>query len=438
VTRPALFLVLIAAVAAAPARAGDRQAALDGLVAEQRPSGGWVFAAPPGERPHPFTQILQVAERIASPLRLATWELLVLRSPGTPAAVLELLTGGIPERQAAYDDAATRGADLLATAQLDSGGWFSEMPLDDGTVPWWFRRITWRAALDDDVTPGAVRALLAVWERGRDERHRLAARRGLDLLHAAQLPSGAFPIVWRPAWLRRLHESQEDSPSLNDGATPLVIETLLDAARTFRDPRHLAAATRAGDWLVTVQLGEPMPGWAQQYNAENRPAPGRRFEPAALATWETRHAAEALLALAEATGERRYCAAAARAVRWLARVRLRQGCWARYLDLADGSPVYVGEDGTRVADPALARPGYSWTGDFGIPELLERLGLDAAAHRIGAPRPAPAPLPGDPGVCPGEGAHAPNLEGARLLIAAAARARPVALPGAEFCATAFD
>jgi hypothetical protein len=437
VTRPTLLLVLIAAVAA-PAHAGDRQAALDALVVDQRPSGGWVFAAPPGERAHPFTQILQIAERVAQPLHVASWDLLVLRSPGTPAAILELLAAAVPERQADYDAAARRGADLLATVQLDSGGWFSEMPLEDATVPWWFRRLVMRATLDDDVTPGAVRALLAVWERWRDERHRLAARRGLDLLHAAQLPAGGFPIVWRPAWLRRLHEGREDAPSLNDGATPFAVLTLLDAARTFRDPQHLAAAERAGDWLLAVQLGEPTPGWAQQYNAENRPTPGRRFEPAALATWETRYAIEALLALAEATGEGRYCTAAARAVRWLARVRLRAGCWARYLDFADGSPVYVAGDGTRVAEPGLARPGYSWTGDFGIPALLERLGLDASARRIGAPRAAPAPLPGDPGACPGEGPHAPDLEGARRLMAAAARARPIVLPGAEFCANAFE
>ena len=436
-TRAALLL-LLATIAAAPVRAMDREAALDGLLASQQPSGGWVFAAAPGERPRPFTQIMQIAERLASPFGLASWDLLVLRSPGTPAAALELLAGGVPERSAAYEEAARRAADLLASAQLESGGWFSEMPLDHGALPGWFRRLAWRATLDDDVTPGAIRLLLAMWDRTRDERHRLAARRGLDLLFEAQLPSGAFPIVWRPAWLHRLHASSEDLPSLNDGATPLAIETLLAAARTFRDPRHLAAARRAGDWLLAVQLADPAPGWAQQYNEENRPAPARRFEPAALATWETRYAVEALLALAEATGERRYCAAAARAVRWLARVPLRTGCWPRYLDLADGSPVYDTGDGVRTDDPALARPGYAWTGEFGIPQLFERLGLDASGRRVGAPHAAPVPLPGDPGICPGGGPHAPDLEGPRLLAAAAARARPVPLPGAAFCAVAFD
>ncbi|HWP67575.1 MAG TPA: pectate lyase [Candidatus Limnocylindria bacterium] len=431
-------LLLAAIFVAVPAEGAGRRELLDALVAEQQPAGGWVFAAPPGKRPQPLTQVVGLAERLAAPLGLATWDLLVLRSPGTPAAALELLAGGVPERQEAYDAAARRAAHLLADVQLEPGGWFSEMPLHDGRPAWWFRQIAWRMTLDDDVTPGAIRALLAVWERTREESLRLAARRGLDLLHQAQLPDGAFPIVWRPPWLHRLHESQEDAPSLNDGATPLAIETLLEAARVFRDPRHLDAASRAGDWLLSVQLGEPAPGWAQQYNAEVRPAPGRGFEPAALATWETRHAAEALLALAEATREVRYCQAAARAVRWLARVSIASGCWPRFVDLADGSPVYVGADGMRVDGPEQARPGYSWTGEFGIPQLLARLGLDAAGRRRGRPHPAPAPLPGDPGTCPGGGPHAPELEGPRLLAAAAARERAVAQRGAEFCAAAFD
>jgi hypothetical protein len=437
VTRLPLALLALAVVVV-PATAIDRTGALDALVASQRPTGGWTFSAPPGQRPVPFTEVMRVAERLASPLGLARWDLLVLRSPGTPAAALELVAGSAPERVTAYDVAARRAADLLVAVQLDSGGWFSEMPLHGEQVPWWFRRVTQRAALDDDVTPGAIRVLLALWQQSREERYRLAARRGLDLLHAAQLSSGAFPIVWRPAWLRRLHTGNEDLPSLNDGATPLIILTLLDAARTFQDPRHLAAAQRAGDWLVSVQLSEPAPGWAQQYNDDNRPAPGRRFEPAALATSETAYAAQALLALAEASGERRYCAAAARAVRWLARGSLRAGCWPRFRDLADGSAVYVGADGTRVDTAAAARAGYAWTGEFGIPSLLERLGLDSDGRRRAVPRPAPAPPPGDPGVCPGEGEYAPGLEGVRWLVAAAARGRPVSLPGASTCATAFD
>src|SRR5262245_29455935 len=76
VTRAALLLVLLAA--ATSAHAGDRQATLDALVADQRPSGGWLFAAPPGERPQPYTQTLRVAERIARPLHLASWDLLAL------------------------------------------------------------------------------------------------------------------------------------------------------------------------------------------------------------------------------------------------------------------------------------------------------------------------------------------------------------------------
>src|SRR5262249_29074571 len=50
---------------------------------------------------------------------------------------------------------------------------------------------------------------------------------------------------------------------------------------------------------------EPAPlGWAQQYDDAGRPAGMRPFEPAALASWKSRYAIDALDALARATGER--------------------------------------------------------------------------------------------------------------------------------------
>jgi hypothetical protein len=436
VIRATRLVVVAAVLLAARAPASDRRAALDALVHAQRPYGGWVFADGPGGRPQACTQIVRSAERLAAPFGLATWDVVVLRSPGTPAAALELLAGGVPERDAEYAAAARHAGDFLAATQLEPGGWFSEMPVSGGAPSWWFEWLAWRTTLDDDVTTGGIRLFLSLWSATRDHRYRVAARSALDLLHEAQLPSGGFPNVWRPAWLRRLHGGSEDLASVNDGTTPLAVETLLMAARVFGDPRHLEAARRAGNWLLAVQQRDPAPGWAQQYDDAGRPAPARLFEPAALATWETRHAIEALLALAEATGERRYCEAAARAVGWLVAVRLRPGCWARYHDLQDGSPVFATENGARV-DEGAARPGYSWTGDFGIPSLLVRLGLDEDGRRRGAPVEAPMPLPGDPGACPGGGPHAPVLEGARLHAARAALGRLVPLSGASFCSAAF-
>jgi len=69
---------------------------LDALVAMQRPAGGWTFASRPGTRPEPFTLVVKTAEHTLAPLGLATWDLVVVRSPGTPAAGLALLEGWRP------------------------------------------------------------------------------------------------------------------------------------------------------------------------------------------------------------------------------------------------------------------------------------------------------------------------------------------------------
>jgi hypothetical protein len=402
-----------ACAAAAPDPSGVARftATLDAVVAHERPGGGWTFDAAPGGRPHAFTLIMQLAERAAAPLGLARWDLLVLRSPGTPAAGLLLLAGHRLTGRPDYLEAARRAGDLLVAIQLPSGGWFSEMPVEGTRASSWLGWIPVPSTLDDDVTPGAIRFLLALAEATGDARYRRAAERGLGLLLEAQHPSGAWPHVRRPGWLRAVRASREDHPSLNDGLTPIIIETLLDAAARLERPELLAAARRGGDWLVSVQLPPPRAGWAQQYDEAGRPAGMRRFEPPALATWETRHAVDALDALARATGDERWCPPARAAASWLRAAITSPGCWARFLRLDDGVPLYLTADGVRVATIAAARPGYDWQGDFGIPALLHRIVLVGGA--------TPSPLPGDPGACPGDLDPLHAGEGARSLIAQA-------------------
>lgn len=413
--------LLLALVLATPAhaerapRSADRASfttTLDAIVARQRPGGGWTFDAAPGQRPQAFTLVMRVAETVAAPLGLARWDLLVVRSPGTPAAGLLLLDGHRRTGRPHYLAAARRAGDLLVGVQLASGGWVSEMPVEETRLSAWFPWVALRTTLDDDVTPGAIRFLLALWARSGDARYRRSAERGIDLLLRAQLPSGAWPHVWRPDWLRAVRASREDHASLNDGSTPIIIETLLAAADTLERPELVLAARRGGDWLLAAQQPPPRAGWAQQYDEAGRPAAMRRFEPPALATWESRHAADALDALARATGEARWCAPLRAAAAWLRDAAQARGCWARFLGLEDGAPLFLAADGAQVETAGAARPGYDWQGDFGIPALLQRLAL-------GDPETPPAPLPGDPGACPGVPDPMHEGHGARSLIAQA-------------------
>ena len=372
---------------------------LDALVTFARPDGGWTFATVPGERVHPHTYPLRLAERIAAPFGLADWDIVVIRSPGTPSAILTLLDGYRWTGDERYLATAARAGDLLVALQLWTGGWFSEMPAHGGRPVWWFSWTTLHTAIDDDVTPGAIRALLALFQVTRQQYYRDAAERGIAFLLARQLPNGAWPLGARPRWKQRLYGSYEDRASLNDGATTQAIVTVLGAARLLGRPELVAAARRAGDWIVRARHAPPQAGWAQQYDDDDVPAPARRYERVALTSWESRYAMEALVALADATGDSRYCAPIAAAARWLVASEISAGCWARLYEIGDNRPLYFNERREAVGSPAEAHQPYDWTGDFGIPNLLQRL--------LGAPYAGDeltARVPGDPGACPHPGA----------------------------------
>ncbi len=410
--------------AGSSAAGGDARAAVDAVLACARPDGGWTYVCNPPTGPHGVvTRILIRARQVASWLGGARWDVLVIRSPGTPAAGLVMLAAWKRWGDGRYLAAARGAGDLLVEAQLPSGGWASEAPVHGGRLPIWFRWVNQWTALDDDVTSGTIRFLLALWQETGEVRYRDAARRGLDLLVAAQRPDGAWPLTWRAAWLRWLSPNFEDWPSTNDAATAGPIEALLAGAAALGDPRYLVVARGGGDWLLAIQGRPPRAAWAQQYDASGRPAPGRRFEPAGLAAWETRQMLDALLALARVTGDGRYCRAVGPAVRWLQASALAPGCWARLYALDDNRPLFADRDGRRVATPAEARASYRWTGDFGVPGLFASLGLEPEGGAL-ARRDAPPPrrLAGDAGACPGARAHeaAPDGEDPRARVVRAA------------------
>ena len=305
-------------VAGAATRLAAFRVALDQLVARARPDGGWIFATLPGERVHPYTFPLKFAERVAAPLGLADWDLVVIRSPGTPTAILTLLDGYRLTGDDRYLATAVRAGDLLVALQMRSGGWFSEMPAHGAAPAWWFTWSVQRTAIDDDVTPGAIRALLALWQLTGDPRHRAAAERGLAFLLERQLPDGAWPLVARPRWKQWIYRDFEDRPTLNDGATTQTIVTLLAAGQRARPTgaRRGRAARRRLDRAARAARRRRRDG------RSNTTRPARPRPRAATSGSRSRrgrrgYALTALLALADATGDAAYCAPVEDAVRWL-------------------------------------------------------------------------------------------------------------------------
>ena len=194
---------------------------LDAILTCERLDGGWTYVCdPPGGPYGAVTWPLVRARRIAGPLGLDDWDVVVLRSPGTPLAGLVLLDGWQRSKDPRYLAAARRTGDLLLALQLRSGGWFSEVPVHGTTPTIWFRAIAHWATLDDDVTPGVVRFLLALFAQTGDATYRRGAERGLELLLAAQLPSGAWPLTWRPRWARALVPTSWSQPGAGVSGSP--------------------------------------------------------------------------------------------------------------------------------------------------------------------------------------------------------------------------
>src|SRR5206468_13029072 len=213
----------------------------------------------------------------------------------------------------------------------------------------------------------------------------------------------------------------EDLASTNDAATAGPITALIAGSRVLDRPDLLVAARRGGEWLAQAQGAASQAGWAQQFDPEERPAPGRRFELAAFASWESREMIDALLALAEATGDAVFCAPVPKARAWLVRSELAPGCWARLYTPGTNAPLYVGADGRPVATPAEARRPYRWTGEYGIPGLLAAFGLDerGALRDPSLGPPHPRRIPGDAGRCAGDHGSGRRSSGPRARIARA-------------------
>src|SRR5687768_16842205 len=138
---------------------------------------------------------------------------------------------------------------------------------------------------------------------------------------------------------------------------------MLEAARVYGEPRYLAAAEKAGGFILLAQMPEPQPGWAQQYDRDMHPAWARRFEPPSITGGEAQSVMNGLLLLYRETGNRKYLEPLPRALAYYRRsllpasdtpseVRRRAcpgqaPCLARFAELQTNRPLYITK-GTRL------------------------------------------------------------------------------------------
>ena len=281
-------------------------------------------------------------------------------------------------------------------------------------------------SFDNRSTYTQMDYLAHAWARSQDGRYRDAVLRALDFILGQQIATcGGWPhsVPAKSDYQARL--------TFADDVTTGVLGTLrevrtapryafVDAARRQRVE---AAIARGDACLLRLQVrqGATLAIWAGQYDPQTlQPAPGRRFELAALVTDESVGVVRYLMGIEQPSAD--VTAAIEGALAWFAAnalegVRLetfqapaeqyafhRTGIdrrlvadtaapplWGRFHDLADNRVVLADREGNRLSDYTQVtrerRSGYHWYGTW--PQAL--LDRDAPAWRARLKVPAPTP-----------------------------------------------
>lgn len=347
-----------------------------------------------------------------------------VQPPGTPTIGMAYLDASEATGDRSYLEAAREAAEALLRGQLRSGGWDYRIEFDPRQRRQYAYRVDGSRAgsqnvttLDDDTTQSALRFLMRL-DRAldfQDERLHESITYALTSLIGAQYPNGAWPQRFnRPADPAGPPAQQADYPdswsrkfpgqkyaghyTLNDGAIPDTIATMLEAARIYGEKRFRDSALRAGEFLLLAQMPEPQPGWAQQYDENMHPAWARRFEPPAITSSESQSVMRTLLLLYRETGDHKYLAPLPRAIAYFRRSRLPDGQLARFYELKTNRPLYCTRDYELTYSDADVPTHYS----FKVPDRLDRIEREyeqlrkmeparlAATARPGKPRITPA------------------------------------------------
>ncbi len=297
--------------------------------------------------------------------------LIMIQPPGTPAMGLSMLAAYKATGDKLFLQGAKEAAQALLWCQLASGGWSSDFDFDPRKASkYHFRRDIEAgdtllgkrhssSTLDDQKTESALLFLLELTHTTAckdDAALRSALKFGLDGLLAAQAPNGAWgqhfdgpadatapvakaklPAAWPRIWPG---VDYTHAYTLNDGNLLWVMRVLLRAYVLENDERYLASAKRLGDFLIMAQLPAPQPAWAQQYSRDMEPVWARKFEPPAVSSTESVTAINALIELWVATGDGKYLEPVKPALAWLDSVKLPEGTWARFYELATNKPLY--------------------------------------------------------------------------------------------------
>lgn len=339
-----------------------------------------------------------------------------VQPPGTPTvgtAFLEAyqLTGDA-ELLAAARDAGM----CLVEGQLESGGWDYRIDFDPERRKKFAYRIDGPKAkasnvttLDDNTTQAALRFLMRLDAelKFRDQPIHGAVEYAMERLLAAQYPNGAwpqrfsqppdaaahpvakasYPATWSRTWPNEKYTSYY---TFNDNSLADMIDMMCLASRWYGQPKYLAAAERAGDFIILAQMPEPQPGWAQQYDAAMRPAWARKFEPPAITGSESRGVIDSLFRLYRETGKQKYLEPIPRALAYYRRCKLPGGGFARFYELQTNKPIYFTKQYELTYDDRELPTHYGFKVNDWVDGTAEKF---AKLQKEPTPQPAPLTAP---------------------------------------------
>ena len=240
-----------------------------------------------------------------------------------------------------YLTAAKRTGQFLIKAQQPGGYWTGGYSLTfAGPHPSGNRDY---GRIQDDYQTTPLHFLLYLYRLTGDPAYLNAARRAADFLVAAQNPNGSWSggFYWSKKQGHASGGRGVGGGEFNDGAMSDPFAALLLMYHVTKDEKYLKPLVKAADWVIHSKIRGPAWGWAQQYDANNRPVWARQHEPPAVCPRVLGyHAARILFWTYLLTGDPKYPLAMEDVINWMRKVEDPKRGWFFYYSVKDGKPCY--------------------------------------------------------------------------------------------------
>lgn len=311
-----------------------------------------------------------------------------VQPPGSPSTGMSFVRAWEATGDQLFLDAAKLNAESLVWGQLECGGWTYNIDFSRAGEERYFYRHNVGSddpkltsgqnvgTMDDNVTQAATRLLImvdrALESAGQpDEAIHEAAMAGLEYLLEAQAEGGGWPQRYPLSG-----RGYQDFMTFNDNTIRDCCEVMMLAWREYGEQRFHDSVVACGDFIIRAQLPAPQSSWAQQYDADLKPAWARRFEPPAVCSGESYGVMRLLVEIAAFTGDERYLEPLPAAIEWFESEStvLPNGRRARFYELKTNRPLYFyAETYLLTYDNSNTPDHYGFEGSYYNASFAERL-----------------------------------------------------------------